>query len=734
PTSFYAAARVSSRAIRAASRSTAPHYSSRGVVIMFRNDVLHVAESGSSAYRLMDVARSTAATMQARLATMTRGLPVSNVRVSPAILAAHITLNDPAQADSVIATLRADPSVASVSRDVILTVRDGAPRPQAATFARSAQASGVSYTPAGVATSVPSDPLYYAQSWGFNMVDLPGAWALTTGSPSVTVAVVDMGVRFDDPDVAASLTNDGYDFVSETTLTDLGYASPGQICGGATFTTINGDGDGPDPDPTDPNDISFDSTDDCWQPSSLGDHGLWTSGIIGATGNDARSVTGINWNVRIRPIRVLGITGDGIGFDVAQGILYAAGLPATGANGALVTAPSRSAIINLSLGGFGVDASDQAAVAAAVQAGSLVIASAGNETTDVPVYPAAYPGVIGVSAVGMDGVIASYSDGGSYVSLAAPGGEYRLDDNGGDGVLGPGWDFTVNQPTLLFGYGTSAAAPYVSGVAALLLAKEPGLTAAALTARLEQYASRPPNSTRTDNYGWGIVNAYNSLAQQYGPPRRSYVRLVNSATGQATRTVATDVTGNFAITQIADGTYQLQAGEDEAGDSTIGIPGRRLGWVGGAASPTVFTAASGQPLVQTAGVAIGVPMEAEPNDSLATANPLSVNSYVVGQITDPDAQDVYMVRIPAAGTYTFETSGVMGACGWGIELDTYLTLETSTGGAVASNDNSSTHTGPNCSKISTSLTAGTYYVIVTGSGASGLSTIGRYRLQVRSGT
>lgn len=369
-----------------------------------------------------------------------------------------------------------------------------------------------------------------------------------------------------------------------------------------------------------------------------------------------------------------------------------------------------------------------------MQAGCLIVAAAGNGSTDAPVYPAAYPGVIGVSAVGMDGTIASYSNAGSYVQLAAPGGEFRQDDNGGDGVLGPGWDFTKGAPTLLFGYGTSGSAPHVAGAAALLLANQPGLSGAALAQRLEQYASRSPNSGRNDTYGWGIVDAYNAITQQNGPPRNIYVRLINSATGSVVRTVEAGAGGQFSFTQLAPGTYQLQAGEDESGDATIGIPGRRLAWAGSAASPTVYTAGSGASAIQTTAITVGVPMESEPNDATATANPLSVNSYVTGQIYAPDVADYYQVVIPAQGTYTFQTYGVMGACGYGIELDTKLQLFNSAGASLASNDDSNVFTGPNCSAISTALAPGTYFIAVTGSDANGLADQGRYRLQVRSGT
>src|SRR6185503_12008749 len=114
----------------------------------------------------------------------------------------------------------------------------------------------------------------------------PRAWSITTGSKNVVVAVVDMGIRFDHPNITANLTSDGYDFVDQ-----VGFGDTESIGDGTTFTTIDGDADG------------------CWQHNDLGDHGLWTAGIIGDVGNQALGVAGVNWNVKIRPIRVLGITG-----------------------------------------------------------------------------------------------------------------------------------------------------------------------------------------------------------------------------------------------------------------------------------------------------------------------------------------------------------------------------------------------------------------------------------------
>jgi subtilisin family serine protease len=659
------------------------------------------------------------------VAAFARSYPVSHAEISPAMLAARLRVDDTLQVDAVMQALRSDPSVAWVERDEVLSIRDGAPRP----MALQTQAQGDGAAPpfsTSVVAKLPNDPILYEQYWPLNMMDLPRAWTITTGSPNVIVASVDMGIRFDHPDIAANLTTDGYDFVSGIQLD-----TPEPMCDGTSFTSTTGDGDGPDSDPTDPDDIEFDDFGGCWDHNTLGDHGLWTAGIIGAAGNDGIGGTGVSWAVKIRPIRVLDITGSGFNFDIAQGILYAAGLPATGAAAALVQAPSAAKIINISLGGPSPSNTLRNAVNAATAAGSLIVASAGNDGLDFNSYPAAFPGVMAVASVGMDGGLATYSNGGTFISVAAPGGDFRFDDNGGGGVLGPGWNFSTGRPNHLFGYGTSASAPFVSGVAALLLAQNPSLTAAQLRQRIEQYATRPEGVTRSDVFGWGIVNAYNSLAQTNGPPRSSLARLIDATTGASAKIVTVNSTGNFAFTRVPNGSYYVQAGDDESGDAVIGAPGRRFTWAGGFGTPTVFNVNSN---AQSVAIVLGIPAEVEPNDDVAHANFLSVGSYVTGNITTPDVRDVYRVTIVTPGIYTFETSGLVGSCGLGIELDTFISLVSAAGPTVGTNDNFTSATGRFCSRLQPNLQPGIYYLTVTGTSASQLANHGRYRLEVRSGS
>lgn len=642
------------------------------------------------------------------------------------MLAARVRVLDTTDVERVMAELRKDADVAWVERDEIVSIRDGAPRATSAAFLDAFAIRAPAPSASMVTPRYPNDVSFYAQYWAANMIDLPKAWSITTGSPNITVAVIDMGIRFDHPDVAANLTTDGYDFVSQ-----VGYGETQPICSGGEFDTIDGDGDGPDADPTDPDDLSYDAQFGCWERSELGDHGLWTAGIVGSVGNDAAGISGVNWGVKIRPVRVLGITGDGTNFDIAQGILYSAGLAATGAGGAAVQAPTRAQIINLSLGGPSPSSVLQSAVNAAFNAGSLVVASAGNDGLDFPNYPAAFQNVMGVSAIGQDGALATYSNAGTFISVAAPGGDFRLDGNGGGGIVGPGWNFVTGRPTFLFGYGTSASAPYVSGVAALILAQTPTLTPSALRARIEQFAMRPPGTTRSDSYGWGIVNAYNSITQTSGPLRKTFVRLLDPTSGNVVRTTTATLDGSFTFARVTNGAYFVQAGDDESGDNTLGIPGRRLGWYGGSGAPTAVNVNGNS---QSLAFSLGMPMEVEPNNDTQGANILVPGGYVVGNITTPDVRDVYRVVISTPGVYTFETTGLIGSCGMGVELDTVLLLQGQDGTNLLQNNDFTSPTSRFCSRMQPTMTAGVYYVTVTGTSGNGLASHGRYRLQVRAGS
>jgi serine protease len=693
-----AAFRRSPRASRAGD-AFAPH----DLIVLFRPQALAMPPVGSAA--LAGLARGPAVgrAIRSRLAGM---LPAGArlTGVSPAILAARVRIAAPAQWDAAATALRRNPAVAAVVRNHIIRLERGFRAPVAAPAAT---------------TTIPNDEFYAAQAWHYGLIDLPRAWSITQGSPSVLVGVVDDGIRFDHPAIAPNLTGDGYDFVSDgDTLT---------LCPGSSGTPTNADdGDGIDPDPTIPDSYSVDSTGTCFIPESLGGHGLHVAGTIGAAGNDGLGVTGVNWTVKTRPVRAIGVGGFGNDYDIAQGILYAAGLPADNGAGGTVAAPTPANIINLSLGGPDDDATLHAAITSAANAGVLIVAAAGNEGTSDPEYPAAYPEVLAVAAVGPDGAPAAYSNFGSYVALRAPGGNFDLGD-ATDGVASTMWVFRTSDnlnmpvgPDYAYAEGTSMAAPHVTGVAALLLAQDPSLTAAALRTRLTQYAVGPANA-----YGAGLLNAYNSLTQTFGPAKQTFARLYSATTGAPGQMVAAQADGGFEFTNVPDGLYDVYAGTDEDGDSLIGVPGRPWGALGGPVTATTVRI-FGQGAPVDASFAIGAPTEVEPNHDTTTSNVLVVGGYVQGEIADTSLLDVYRVKIPRAGSYTFETSGWVGACGFALEEATAIGLFSPAGQFLQSAGYIAPASLNYCSRLTTNLGVGMYYVAVAGAFPGG-----RYRLSAQ---
>ncbi|HEX9579999.1 MAG TPA: S8 family serine peptidase [Gemmatimonadales bacterium] len=682
-------------------RTQAAQFTPDELIVTYRNAALGAPAIGSAALRSASTAQAVGAAIRSDL-SRALGPMAAVTGVSPAILAARVRVQDPERIDEVASALRNNPGVFAVERNAFVFLDHDETR-----HAESPPTAS-------------NDPLYPYQAWHYAMIDLPEAWDITTGSASVLVAVIDNGIRFDHPGIAANLTSDGYDFVSNISV---------PLCAGGS-TGNAGDGDGPDADPTDPVEYVYNSGSNCLTSTLVtsGNHGLHVAGTIGAVGNDGVGVTGVNWTVRIRPVRALGLAG-GTNFDVAQGLLYAAGLPADNGTGVPVQASTAAKIINMSLGGP-VDQTDlRNAVVAATSAGSLIIASAGNNNSSSPSYPAAYTDVLSVSAVGPDGVIASYSNYGSTVDIAAPGGDIA-DGDGTFGIMSTAWNFTSSTPIYNGSgwQGTSMAAPHVTGVAALLLAQNPSLTGAQLRARLVDYAVDVGAAGRDDLYGAGIVNARNSLTQTLAPPRQLYARLYDATTGAIRSTIAVEPDLSYAFGALAVGNYHVFAGQDENGDSQIGIPGRRWSAFGTTSSPTTI-AVSGAG-AYSASFSSGYPVETESNATTGTADALPVGGWIYGTISPSSDLDAYGVIIPQAGQYTFETSGWDGACGFALEENTFLGLYDAGANLITSNDDINLAAGNYCSRITMTLAAGTYYVAVTGYATPGY----RYRLQARLGS
>jgi serine protease len=340
-------------------------------------------------------------------------------------------------------------------------------------------------------SATPNDE-YYSLQWHYPQINLPQAWDITTGDNSVIVAVLDSGVLLDHPELSGQLVG-GYDFISDVESA--------------------GDGDGIDNDPND-------AGDSVQAGSSSSFHGTHVAGTVVALSNNARGVAGVAWGSRVMPIRVLG-KGGGNSLDLAEGIRYAAGL----SNSSGTVPESKADIINMSLGGSGDSQITREAVAAARAAGVIIIAAAGNESTSMLSYPASYPGVVSVSAVDINREIAYYSNFGTMIDVAAPGGDLRLDLNGDskpDGILSTGADDSSDdiEYQLVFYHGTSMAAPHVAGVAALMKAVHPDMSAAEFDTMLAagELTNDLGETDRDNLFGYGLIDAFKAVdaAQQRG--------------------------------------------------------------------------------------------------------------------------------------------------------------------------------------------------------------------------
>ncbi|MEE4143244.1 MAG: S8 family peptidase [Halieaceae bacterium] len=332
------------------------------------------------------------------------------------------------------------------------------------------------------AMATPNDSGYPFQ-WHYPLIDLPAAWDTTTGDSQVIVAVVDTGILSRHPDLIGQWV-DGYDFVSNTDRAR--------------------DGDGIDPDPEDPGE--GDST------ASNSFHGTHVGGTVAAAGGNGIGVAGVAYGARIMPLRALGAGGAGTTYDVDQAVRFAAGLANDSG-----TLPDRPAdIINMSIGGAPFSQSSQALYREVRAAGVVIVASAGNEASSTPSYPAAYDGVISVAAVDAQRRRASYSNSGSSIDLAAPGGDSGVDLNGDgypDGVLSTGGLGSGSDFGYTFLSGTSMAAPHVAGVLALMKSVNPDLSPADFDALILRgdISDDLGSPGRDDLYGHGLVNAQRAV-------------------------------------------------------------------------------------------------------------------------------------------------------------------------------------------------------------------------------
>lgn len=284
-----------------------------------------------------------------------------------------------------------------------------------------------------------NDP-FYSQQWWLPRIGAPEAWARTTGR--VKIAVLDSGVDVSHPDIGTTTVTHWYDYVSHIST--------------------------------------------AWDYSG---HGTHVTGIAAALTDNGVGVAGTAPGATVYMAKVCDLYDDGETrcpqIAAIEAILDLAG--------------SGVPVFNMSLGGYNYNQTYADAIAYAASLNHTIVVAAGNDATDSPSYPAAYPGALSVSATDPQDGDADYSNYGSWVDISAPGGE------------GEGENKMVSTyPTSLgTGYaylqGTSMATPVVSGVAAML--SQQGYSGAALTGKLLATARDVGAAGRDNLFGCGIVDA-----------------------------------------------------------------------------------------------------------------------------------------------------------------------------------------------------------------------------------
>ncbi len=330
---------------------------------------------------------------------------------------------------------------------------------------------------------VPNDPML-GRLWGMNNtgaadsegnkgvvgVDISAvqAWDIQTGSKNVVVAVIDTGILWNNPDLADNVWTNEIEAKGKAGVDDDNNGFIDDIHG---YDFANNKGD----------------------PMDDHGHGSHCSGTIGAKGNDGKGVVGVNWDVRIMGVKFLDAGGSGNLENALKAIDYATKMGAK--------------IMSNSWGGGGYSETLKQAIERSNAAGALFVAAAGNESNNNdsnPSYPASYqiPNVLSVAAVNNQGTMASFSNfGRTSVHVGAPG---------------------VNVvSTTTAGYeswsGTSMAAPHVTGIAALVLANEPNITALELKARIIATA-KPIAGLHGKVRSGGMANAFTALTNQMPAP------------------------------------------------------------------------------------------------------------------------------------------------------------------------------------------------------------------------
>jgi subtilisin family serine protease len=306
----------------------------------------------------------------------------------------------------------------------------------------------------------PNDPSRNLQ-WGLDSINAYDAWDITRGNHSVVVGVLDTGIDWTHPDIAANIWSDsegyhGYNFIDGNRQ------------------------------PMDDNINSYDES-GVWQSDTYTYHGTHVAGVIGAVIDNSLGVAGMA-QAQLMSVKVMNDSGEGTDATVASGIRWAVDHGAD--------------IVTMSLGVEGISSTLNNAINYASNHGVVLVAASGNSGSSDVSYPAANPKVIAVGAIDNTEHPATFSNYGTGLDVMAPGSSIYST------MTGSGYQYLS---------GTSTAAPYVAGIAALLLTVNPVLTPEQVGQTINSTAT-DIRTTGYDEYsGWGIVDAFRAVEEVSGP-------------------------------------------------------------------------------------------------------------------------------------------------------------------------------------------------------------------------
>ena len=373
----------------------------------------------------------------------------------------------------------------------VVTVPKGQAKEKAKAYSSKAKVAYAEPDFVTEALGSPDDALFGNQ-WNMVKVQAPQAWEVTTGSSSINIAILDTGVDQDHPDLAS------------------------KIISNVNFSGSN-------------------TTDD------IHGHGTHVAGIAAASTNNGLGVAGLGYDTTIMNVKVLSDTGSGTYSGLAAGIVWAAD------NGA--------EIINMSLGGSAPSSTLEDAVNYAWSKGVVVVAAAGNSGNDLAWYPAYYANSIAIAATGANDALASWSNYGDWVDVAAPGASIYS---------------TVKGGSYWYMSGTSMASPHVAGLAALVFTTVSDTDGdGKLNDEVRSRIEATCDDIGVSGIGYGRINAAQAVGD-VAPvvPGTITGTITDADDGSAvasatvtdgTRTTTTDAAGEYTIADVPPANYEIVA-------------------------------------------------------------------------------------------------------------------------------------------------------------------------------